>query len=116
MWDNALGRHLRLTSFRLLWVNALIVLAVLAVYGCTSRYLYNFFFGPFPVDIATLADQPDPGSLWRYYITVSCETDVPAGTETLRQTDRNNPLKVISETRNAQYQMLLAQGQQPRVF
>src|SRR5438067_1081189 len=29
MWDNALGRHLRRTSHRLLWVNALIVLAVL---------------------------------------------------------------------------------------
>src|SRR5882672_6336566 len=108
MWDNALGRHLRRTSLRLLWINALIVLAV---YGLTSRYLYNFFFGPFPVDIATLAEQPDPGSLWCYYITVSVSSDSEynAGTETLRKTDRNNPQKVLSEAQNARYQMLLAQ-------
>src|SRR5205823_8648443 len=100
MWDNALGRHLRRTSFRLLWLNALIVFAVLVVYGCTSRYLYNFFFGPFPVDLAALAEQPDPDSLWRYYRAVSVPADgeFSAGTETLRKTDRNNPQQVLSET------------------
>ena len=61
MWDNVVGRHLRTTSRRLLGINALFVVAVLVVYACTSRYIYNFAFGPFPTDIATLAEQPDPG-------------------------------------------------------
>src|SRR5205823_1182953 len=99
MWNNPIGKRLRDGVHLLLFLNGMLIVAVIAVFAFNTRYFYNFFFGPFPADPATLVAEPSPDGLWEYYLAVDGSQTFEAGTETLRQLEKGSfETKVRSET------------------
>ncbi len=73
MGTHYIGRQARRTNRNVLAVNGLLVVLVLAAGVLWQRYLYNFFFGPFPIDHRTLLTVNSPDDLRGYYVTLSSD-------------------------------------------
>ena len=103
MWDTVIGRHIRRANRNLFLVNTGLVLGVFAVAALSSRYLYNFAFGPFPVDSQALETNGDPGRSLEYYVTVRGDWTKPTGLQDVEQTLNKSSGKVESERVTADY-------------
>jgi hypothetical protein len=103
MWDHLIGQHLRRCNRNLLLVNGALVLIVLVVALVFSRYLFNFFFGPFEMTPDAVAEVKDPGQLWRYYVRLPGSMSKGIGTDTLTRMRQNK--QVVSVETTAEYRL-----------
>jgi hypothetical protein len=85
----------------LLWCAAGLVLVVgLAAFN--TRYFYNFFAGPFPIDRQALLATTDTGALRQYFVKVSGDNVIDTG---VQEVSRNT--KTGSETVTAAFMALV---------
>ncbi len=66
-------RQIERCTRNLQWVNALIVLGVLAAGGLCWRYLYNFAKGPFPATRQQVLETKDWGARGEYFISFEAD-------------------------------------------
>jgi hypothetical protein len=116
MWDHYIGRQIRRANRNLLWTNGLLVVLVLGVAFFARAYLYNFFFGPFPLDHKTLLEIKDPGSLSRYFVHIPSDFVFPGLGQEIRQTVDKNTKVVKSETVVAEYVVALVRDEKDQDF
>lgn len=69
------------------------MLVLLAVLGLNWRYFYNFAFGPFSIDNATLSNLTDPTGRLEYFVNVVADDVADSGFQ--RVTDYSNGKKVV---------------------
>jgi len=93
---------IRRSNRNLLLLCAAGALALAGFAALNTRYLYNFFFGPFAVDRATLLATEDAGAPQQYWVTVKGDDVVDTG---FQQVSRNT--KTGSETVTNAYMALL---------
>jgi hypothetical protein len=84
----------------ILCVAGIMLLAGLA--ALNTRYLYNFFVGPTPIDRQTLLATDDPRTLQRYWVTVSGDDVADTGFQQVRR-----DTKTGSESVTAAYMALV---------
>jgi uncharacterized protein DUF6709 len=80
-------------------VGALLLIGLAAL---NTRYLYNFFAGPFPIDRQTLLATADAGDLQRYWVTVQGDDVADTGFQQVRRNKDTG-----SESVTASYMALL---------
>lgn len=69
------------------------MLVLLALFGLNWRYFYNFAFGPFSIDNATLSKLTDPTGRLEYFVNVLADDVADSGFQ--RVTDYSNGKKVV---------------------
>jgi hypothetical protein len=116
MWDHYIGRQIRRANRNLLWANGLLVLLVLGVGFLTRNYLYNFFFGPFPLDPKTLLEIKDPKDRLQYFVAVQSVRIFPGLGQQIRQTLDKNTRTVKNETVVAEYAVALIKDEKNQRF
>ncbi len=103
MWDNFIGQQIRRCNRNLLFVN-LVLLAAMVVYaGFNRRYLANFLMGTTNISSDQLAALHDPGQRFRYFVHVHGDKSVPTGIQSVEQTLDESSQQVESEETTADY-------------
>jgi len=103
MWDNFIGQQIRRCNRNLLFVN-LVLLAAMVVYaGFNRRYLANFLMGSTNISSDQLAALHDPGQRFRYFVHVHGDKSVPTGIQSVEQTIDEDTQQVESEQTTADY-------------
>jgi hypothetical protein len=92
----------RRSNRNLLLLSVLGALLLGAVAALNTRYLYNFFFGPFTIDRETLLASDDASIPQKYFVKLSGDRVIDTGAQ---QVSRNT--KTGSETVTAAYMALL---------
>jgi hypothetical protein len=109
MWNNVVGDHIRRSNRSLLFINTLLLIGLSAFALLSSRYLYNFFFGPFPGDGKLLLAQKDPQDGLQYFITIDSEHAISTGQTKIEQRTRHG--RVESESVVAEYYLVPIENQ-----
>ena len=86
--------------------NGILLLIVAGVAVGTHAYLYNFFFGPFERDLASLPAGKDADPGLKYFCTITGDEVVESGLQRVSQTRRRGSEKVVSEKVTADYLVL----------
>jgi hypothetical protein len=74
-------------------VGALLLIGFAAL---NTRYLYNFFFGPFSIDRSTLLATDDAGTLRQYWVTVEGDDVADTGFQMVRRSRRSGSESVTA--------------------
>jgi hypothetical protein len=114
MWDHYIGRQIRRCNRNLLVPSILLLVLVLALAFLARRYLYNFCFGPFPMDHKALLEVKDPSELFRYYVTLKpARTRRGEGSRRVLDTRKDDEpekevgVRLIWDEVNEKYRLLL---------
>src|SRR5262245_42499117 len=78
------------------------IVLVVGLAALNTRYFYNFFAGPFPVDREALLAATDAGALRQYFVKISGDDVVDTG---VQEVSRNT--KTGSETVTAAFMALV---------
>jgi len=81
IWDDFVSREIRRTNRNLLIPGTALLTIVATVVSFTWREVYNYVFGPFPIQASELATIWNPDQPKRYY---SCWTPPGFATRTVR--------------------------------
>jgi hypothetical protein len=107
MMDHFIGRHIRRTNRNLLVANAVLIVVVVVAAAVSSRYLYNFALGPFPVDADALVGMQSPDQALQYYVTVKGERLIDIGSKQIERRVDKATGKVRSESVKAVFLVLV---------
>ncbi|HKV38717.1 MAG TPA: DUF6709 family protein [Blastocatellia bacterium] len=69
-YSGFIAKQIRRANRNLAIANLILISVVIGAGVVAERYLYNCFFGPFPIDKQSLKSIQDPDSLQRYYVQV----------------------------------------------
>lgn len=94
MWDDFISRQIRRTNRNLLLLGLAMVAIIAALVGAGWRDVYNFVFGPFPVQNSELASISNPNLPKRYFLKVQGKDLFATG---MREVDASNHEKVRAE-------------------
>jgi hypothetical protein len=101
-----LARQMDRTNRNLILISLAMVLAVGAYVAVQWRYFYNFFKGPFEIDVNSLGQITNPETQLRYYVTIKGEDSVDTGLQDVERTESQTGV-VQSETIKAEYAVLV---------
>lgn len=87
MWDTLIGRQIRRSSRNLVIWNSMLLIGVIVFFALTSRYYYNFFLGPFPIDRETIVNLRDDRPR-EYFVLIESAFCQDTGVPHFRQTKR----------------------------
>jgi hypothetical protein len=93
MKKNVIHAHMERTARTLLLWNVLLIAVVVAGFLFSFRYFYNFVLGPFPMDRGELLAIEDPGSQFRYFVTIVGDEGIQTGAARLEN-------KVVKQSYN----------------
>lgn len=88
MWNTIIGTHIRRSNRVLLLTNGLVVLLVLGTAALCGRYLFNFCFGPFVVDRATLLSNKEAHRSLEYFVDVHGDQAFEVGNQIEKTTNK----------------------------
>lgn len=94
MWDDFISRQIRRTNRNLLLLGGAILAITGAILGAGWRDVYNFAFGPFPIENSDLAAISSPDQPKRYFLKVQGEELFSTG---MREVDAGNHNNVHAE-------------------
>ena len=94
MWDDFIAQQIRRTNRNLLLFGAAVLAILGTVMSLTWRDVYNFTFGPFPIQASELTAIWNPDSPKHYFLKIKGEKSFPTG---MREVDRDNQSKVRAE-------------------
>jgi hypothetical protein len=94
MWDDFISRQIRRTNRNLLLLGGAILAITGAIVGAGWRDVYNFAFGPFPIQNSDLAAISSPDQPKRYFLKVTGEDLYSTG---MREVDSANHSKILSD-------------------
>ena len=94
MWDDFITQQIRRTNRNLLLLGGAVLAILGTVMSLTWRDVYNFTFGPFPIQASELTAIWNPDSPRHYFLKVKGEESFPTG---MREVDADNQSKVRAE-------------------
>jgi hypothetical protein len=94
MWDDFISRQIQRTNRNLLLLGVAMLAIIGAIVGATWRDVYNFVFGPFPIQNSELAAIYNPDQPKRFFLKVRGEELFTTGME---EVDSENHQKVRAE-------------------
>ncbi|AUT01499.1 hypothetical protein CLI64_14480 [Nostoc sp. CENA543] len=107
MENTGIYKHIQRSNRNLLAVNICLVLSVIAIAGMSRRYLYNFFFGPFPIDNQTLLSNTTPDSRLQYFVKIRGSESLNTGVQEVEREVSKSTGETKSETVKAHYLALV---------
>jgi hypothetical protein len=94
MWDDFISRQIRRTNRNLLLLGVAMLAIIGAIVGATWRDVYNFVYGPFPIENSELAGIVNPDQPKHYFLKVRGEDLFSTG---MQEVDAGNHQKVRAE-------------------
>jgi hypothetical protein len=94
MWDDFISRQIRRTNRNLLLLGMAMLAIIGALVGAGWRDVYNFVFGPFPIQNSELAGIWSPNQPKRYFLKVQGEELFATG---MQEVDSSDHEKVRAE-------------------
>ncbi len=107
MHDEFILGQVKRCNRNLLLVNAFILIAVFLIMSLSYTYYYNFFFGPFPIDAATLSVLGDMKEQKKQYVTVTGTDVFHTGLQIIETTYDEGTNKVINTKVTTDYLYLV---------
>jgi len=102
-----ISRQVRRANRRVLVLNAVLVLAVLAYASANLRYFSNFVRGPASISGNELASVSNPNSLSRYFVSVNGQKSIDSGIQHVEQQVNETTNAVESQKVDADYLILV---------
>jgi len=94
MWDDFISRQIRRTNRNLLLFGVGILAVLAAIGGAVRRDVYNFVWGPFPIQGSELVSIASPDAPKRYFLKVQGQESFPTGA---RAVDAGNHDRIRAE-------------------
>jgi hypothetical protein len=95
MWDDFVSRQIRRTNRNLLILGTALLAIVATVVSFTWREVYNYVFGPFPIQASELATISNPDQPKRYYLKVHGDKSHATGMQVVDGDNKENVLAVV---------------------
>jgi hypothetical protein len=95
MWDDFVSRQIRRTNRNLLILGTALLAIVATVVSFTWREVYNYVFGPFPIQASELVTISNPDQPKRYYLKVHGDKSHATGMQVVDGDNKENVLAVV---------------------
>jgi len=105
--DNYIVSHIKRCNRNLLLVNGIILLIIISTGFYQTRYLYNFFLGPFDTDNKTLISIKEPDKVEKYFCKITGEEVYDSGVQYVVKNIDKYTNKVTDEKIEAYYYILV---------
>lgn len=102
MQNTFIGWHIRRANWNLLKTNALLVIVLVGAALLFGRYLFNFCFGPFVVERATVLADDNSHRALEYFIQVKGDQAIAMGDQIQQRVNKHTGEK-LSESVTARY-------------
>jgi hypothetical protein len=95
MWDDFVSQQIRRTNRNLLILGTALLAIVATVVSLTWREVYNYVFGPFPIQASDLATIWNPDQPKRYYLKVQGDKSYTTGMQVVDRDNKENVRAVV---------------------
>jgi hypothetical protein len=95
MWDDFVSQQIRRTNRNLLILGTALLAIVATVVSFTWREVYNYLFGPFPIQASELATIWNPDQPKRYYLKVQGDKSYTTGMQVVDADNKENVRAVV---------------------
>ncbi|HET9221616.1 MAG TPA: DUF6709 family protein [Roseiflexaceae bacterium] len=96
MNDSLIHRTIRRSNRNQLIVCLVGALVLVGLAAINTRYFYNFFFGPFPMERETLLATSDAGALQKYFVKVSGDRTLDTGGQEISRNTKSGSERVTA--------------------
>ncbi len=107
MKTNVITKHIQRSNRNLLAANVCLLLSLMAVILSNQRYLYNLFWGPFPMDSQALLATKNPETNSKYFVTIRGEQSLDTNVQEVSKRVDKYTGETKSESVTANYLALV---------